>query len=148
MLPASTRTSCYLTVASLLLSAALFLHLALPEAATKGSTAVSRAAVSPQGRVSMKGSTAGRWRAHEVVGAADTRFRGVKKFVLQESSGGDSSGAEPTWRTLSFKEVAGLWKSGGGLIQTIATCIKEVDFPAVFWESVPVTRSSTVSTME
>lgn len=148
MLPASIRTSSCLTAASLLVSAALFLHLALPEATT-GSSAVGPAAVvSPQNRVSMSGgSTAGRWRAHEVGGVEGARRGGVKKFVLQESSG-SGSGAEPSWRTLSFKEVAGQWKSGGELVQTIATCIKEVDFPAVFWESAPVTRSTTVGTME
>eukprot|EP00752_Nemacystus_decipiens_P003071 g2846.t1 len=82
------------------------------------------------------------YRANEVgtdEGSAGSRR--LKKFVLQEGTGrGDAS--ELSWRDLSVKEVAGLWKTGGEFVETFVSSIKEIGFEAVFFESVPVTRST------
>lgn len=85
------------------------------------------------------------YRVHEV--SADeggARSRRLKKFVLQENSG-RSGDPELSWRNLSVKEVAGLWRSRGEFVETFISSIKEIGFEAVFFESVPVTRSTMVS---
>lgn len=100
-----------------------------------------------QGRVSphMK------YRAHEVVVGTEgqTDRGGLKKFVLQEGTAGTGSGSsasELSWRNLSVKEVAGLWKSKDGeFVETFISSIKEIAaFEAVFFESKPVTRNTMV----
>ncbi|CAM9169441.1 unnamed protein product [Pylaiella littoralis] len=110
-----------------------------------------------------------RYRAHEVDAATAAATRGagaggasggifrrsspkhLKKFVLQESissgGGGGSSVSEhdgqSSWRTLGFREVAGLWKSGQGeFVETFVSSITDLPFEAVFWESIPVTRDT------
>lgn len=81
----------------------------------------------------------GAYRASRVAAGND-----FVKFVLQESVG--SSGRAPaeaaTWRTLSFAEVADLFKNG--LPDCFLESVKEVNFEALFWESAPVTRTTTV----
>lgn len=77
------------------------------------------------------------------------------KFVLQERVGGGSSGSgssvsgdeqeASSWRTLSFREVAGLWKSEQlEFVETLVSSITALPFEAVFWESIPVTRDTQV----
>lgn len=68
----------------------------------------------------------------------------MKKFVLQEGTGSGRA-PEPSWRNLSVKEVAGLWKGRGEFVETFISSIKEIGFEAVFFESVPVTRGTMVS---
>lgn len=88
------------------------------------------------------------FRAHQVAtGAAATE--GVTKFVLQErvgvlpteESGSDSSSS---WRTLSFKEVAELWRGSATFSETFAASIAASPSEALFWESAPVTRTTMV----
>lgn len=84
------------------------------------------------------------YRAHEVgteEGSAGSAR--LKKFVLQESTGSGSASERP-WRDLSVKEVAGLCKSRGEFVEAFTSSIKEIGFEAVFFESVPVTRSTMV----
>lgn len=89
------------------------------------------------------------YRVHELgadEGGAGSRR--VKNFVLQESTGsggGDGGPERSSWRNLSVKEVAGLWKSRGEFVDTFVSSIKEIGFEAVFFESAPVTRSTMVS---
>eukprot|EP00903_Cladosiphon_okamuranus_P016565 g15282.t1 len=145
MLLASIQAS-YGVVSSSLLSLALLIFLAsvtLQHQQQGGG-------ISPQLDLVHEGAVM--FRVHEV-GAeeAGAGSRRVKKFVLQENSGsgggggggGDGGGPEPSpWRNLSVKEVVGLWKSGGEFVDTFVASIKEIDFEAVFFESVPVTRST------
>lgn len=81
-----------------------------------------------------------KYRAHEVDGDS-----GLMKFVLQEQA--DSHGtaaAEASWRTLSFEEVALLWRNSRDFAEMFMDSVKAVPFEAVFWESAPVTRTTMV----
>ncbi|CBN75995.1 conserved unknown protein [Ectocarpus siliculosus] len=90
--------------------------------------------VSPQQQQQQGGG----YRANRVAAGND-----FVKFVLQESVGSD--GRDPaeaaTWRTLNFREVADLFKKG--LPDCFLESMKEANFEAVFWESAPVTRTTT-----
>lgn len=134
MLLTSTRAS-YRVVSSSLVFIALFFLLAvtLYYSARRG------------GVCRLLGGGDGMYRVHEVSadeGGAGSRR--LKKFVLQENSG-RSGDPELSWRNLSVKEVAGLWRSRGEFVETFISSIKEIGFEAVFFESVPVTRSTMVS---
>lgn len=92
------------------------------------------------------------FRAHQVATGAAGR-EGVMKFVVQESigvlptgqeSGSESGSSSPPWRTLSFKEVAGLWWSSSTFAEVFAASIAAVPFEALFWESAPVTKDTMV----
>lgn len=136
MLRTSIRVS-YCVVLSSLVSVALviLLEVAARQRQQQEST------ITPQ---LLAGTTHGAimYRAHEV-GAEKGRAgsKGWKKFLLQE---GTESGEPPglSWRNLSVKEVAGLWKAGGEFVDTFTSSIKDVGFDALFFESVPVTKST------
>lgn len=94
------------------------------------------------------------FRAQQVATGAAAR-EGVTKFVLQEcvgvlptgqesGSGSETSSSSSSWRTLSFKEVAGLWRSSPTFAEMFAASIAEVPSEALFWESAPVTRTTMV----
>lgn len=81
----------------------------------------------------------GAYRANRVAAGND-----FVKFVLQESVGSDDRdpAEAATWRTLNFREVADLFKKG--LPDCFLESMTEANFEAVFWESAPVTRTTTV----
>lgn len=98
------------------------------------------------------------FRAHQVQDQeATSTSRGVTKFVLQEYSGppasaergasssdGLRSPASSPWRTLSFGEVADLWQSSPSFVGMFAASLAAVPYDAMFWESMPVTKSTMV----
>ncbi|CAN0517001.1 unnamed protein product [Ectocarpus sp. 12 AP-2014] len=88
--------------------------------------------------VSPQQQKGGAYRANRVAAGND-----FVKFVLQESVGSDGRvpAEAATWRTLNFREVAHLFKQG--LPDCFLESMKEANFEAVFWESVPVTRTTT-----
>lgn len=74
--------------------------------------------------------------------------QGVKKFVLQESvptAGSDGCAENRSWRTLSFREVAGLWQRSPLFTEMFAASLAAVPFGAMFWESLSVTKATMVS---
>lgn len=130
-----------LPTSALLLHSLLGLHVG---------AAAEAAGNEPQPRMA---ETLHQFRSHQVATGAAAR-EGVTKFVLQESggvpptgqeSGSESSRSSSSWRTLSFKEVAGLWRSSPAFADMFAASIAAVPSEALFWESAPVTRSTMVS---
>ncbi|CAB1118327.1 unnamed protein product [Ectocarpus sp. CCAP 1310/34] len=129
-----------------LISASLVLLLVL----SAGLLPPRTTATSPDGRlpdimsekneegVSPQQQKGGAYRANRVAAGND-----FVKFVLQESVGSDGRvpAEAATWRTLNFREVAELFKQG--LPDCFLESMKETNFEAVFWESVPVTRTTT-----
>ena len=89
------------------------------------------------------------FRAHQVATGTATG-KSVTKFVLQQSVVGVLPTEEPgsdsssSWRTLSFKEVAGLWRNNPTFSEMFAASIGASPWEALFWESAPVTRTTMV----
>lgn len=77
----------------------------------------------------------------------------IRKFVLQqkfspEQQDGavDTSASSSAWQTLSFGEVSDLWQSSTTFTEVFTTSLASAPFDAFFWESVPVTKGTMVST--
>lgn len=79
----------------------------------------------------------------------------MRKFLLQESFGSISVGesregerqssSATSWRTLTFKQVAELWRNSTEFTEVFVDSISSAPFDAFFWESKPVTKSTMVS---
>lgn len=125
----------YRVVSSSLASVALLLFL------VAAMTNNNQQGISPQH--SMTTATRGgvpNYRAHEVGTEEGGDGKRVRKFMIQEGTGSGSA-SELSWRNLSFKEVAGLWKRSGEFVDMFG----DISFKAVFFESMPVARNSMVS---
>lgn len=84
----------------------------------------------------------GEYRTHRL---DDGEREGVAKYVLQQHNiAGVEPSAASSWRTLTFREVASLWRTSPPFAEMFAASLAAVPYSAIFWESIPVTRETVV----
>ncbi|CAN0155155.1 unnamed protein product [Ascophyllum nodosum] len=91
------------------------------------------------GELSIMEISSQQYRSHRVDAGEDNR---VSKFELQKAEEVGADGEPLSWRALSFREVAGLWKTSPQFAEMFAATLAAVPHDAIFWESIPVTQGT------